>query len=270
MFAVARNQSSGALKFVGAAALAIVGGIAIGYFVGDTHSPHTGEPALQAAAPVISTPAPSVAPPVQHLRPTNGDYTAPGAPRIAIREESTPILHRVTQTPPAAPDPEATQEAVPPPPPSSPHPSAASLAHSNGADSGSTGSAPSPPAAAADTSTPAPDKTGSNGSASTPAPADPDFERVGKPSDSESGQEGSGKAQFRVQTGSYTDESDARSIADELRGKGYTTSTRSEREGDHLIYKVQVGAYRTKTGAGKAADDLQKKGYPAYVSPIGP
>ena len=270
MFAVARNQSGGAWKFVGAAAVAIVGGIAIGYFVGDTHSPRTGEPVPQVVAPVVSTPAPSVAPPVQHLRPTNGDYTAPGAPRIAIREESTPILHRVTQTPPAAPDPEATQEVAPPPAPSIPHSSGANGTHPNGADSGSTGSAPTPPASAGNTGTPAPDKTAGDSSPTPPAPADPDFERVGKPSDSESGQESGGKAQFRVQTGSYTDESDARSIADELRGKGYTTSTRSEREGDHLIYKVQVGAYRTKTGAGKAADDLQKKGYPAYVSPIGP
>ena len=76
--------------------------------------------------------------------------------------------------------------------------------------------------------------------------------------------------QFRVQTGSYTDESHARSIADELRSKGYSSSTRSEREGDHLVYKVQVGAYRTKSGAGRAAEDLQKKGYPAYISPISP
>ena len=107
-----------------------------------------------------------------------------------------------------------------------------------------------------------------------PAPADPDFERVGKPTRATTGQvrrqEGGGKAQFRVQTGSYTNESNARSIADQLRGQGYTASTHSEREGDHLVYKVQAGAYRSKSGANKAAGDLQTKGFPAYVVPIPP
>lgn len=268
-FAVARSQSNGAWKFVGAAAVAIVGGIAIGYLVGGARSPRTGDQIAQPPPPAISTPVPSIAPTVQHPRTANGDYTAPGAPRIAIHEESTPILHRVTQNPPPA-DAEATQEA---PPVAPPKPSRRT------SDAGNSGSPP-PPEGEAGSTPPAANSGGTDGGGTAPAgtdagaapptPADPDFERVGKPADPESGQERGGKAQFRVQTGSYTDESHARSVADELRGKGYSSSTRSEREGDHVIYKVQVGAYRSKAGAGKAAEDLQKQGYPAYVSPISP
>lgn len=264
---MARSQSSGALKFVGAAAAAIVGGVAIGYLVGGARSPHAGEQIAQPPPRVVSTPAPSVAPSIQHPRKANGDYTAPGAPRIAIREESAPVLHRINQTSPAATaDPEATQEAAPASSPDATHRTGdtGNPLRSDGGDSSS------PPASPADgennTAVPPPP----DNSAPPPAPADPDFERIGKPADTESGQVGAGKAQFRVQSGSYTDESHARSVADDLRGKGYTPSTRSEREGDRLVYKVQVGAYRTKAGAGKAADDLQKKGYPAYVSPIEP
>jgi cell division septation protein DedD len=134
---------------------------------------------------------------------------------------------------------------------------------------------PTPPdSAPSDTPPPLPKD---NSAPSSPAPADPDFEHVTKPAVPESGQQGvgrapdsSGKAQYRVQTGAYTDEGNARSVSDQLRGEGYTTSTRSERQGDHLVYKVQAGAYRSKNGANRAAVDLQKKGFPAYVSPLTP
>ena len=241
--------------------MAILGGVGIGYLVGGARSPRAGEQVVQPMPSAVSTPAPIVAPTVQHPRTVNGDYTAPGAPRIAIHEESVPVLRRVTRTPLIPPvDPEATQEAAPTPPPL-PAPESTPPAGNT------TGIAPDPSPDSGAGSTPAvsPDTT-----PSPPTQADPDFERVNKPADSEKGQEGGGKVLFRVQTGSYTDESHARSVADELRSKGYSSSTRSERDGDHLIYKVQVGAYRTKGGAGKAAEDLQKKGFPAYVSPISP
>jgi cell division protein FtsN len=279
---VARSQSSAALKYIGAAGAAIAGGIAIGYLFGGVRPPH---PPVQTEQPPVSatlTPTPSVSPSTIHPLTTNGNYTAPGAPRIDIQEESQPILRRVT--PPSAPPPdsEATQEAAPTPP-------------APPADQTQSTDTTTPPAetGSATTTTPAPETSPANTGGSTassptppPAPADPDFEHVnsgGTPpsaADPEAGQQGSapgesnsgssGKVQFRVQTGAYTDESDARSIADQLRGQGYATSTRSERQGDHLVYKVQVGAYRSKNGANKAADDLQKKGYSAYVSPIGP
>jgi cell division protein FtsN len=278
---VARNQSSTVLKFVGACAAVIVGGVAFGLLFGSVRDPH---PSVQPAPTPVSTtltPPPSIVPSSIHPRTTNGDYTAPGAPHIVIEEERQPIIHRMTPPPTPPPDPEATQEAAPLPPKPSPDETAPSdTTQTTPSNSGTT-----PP------STP---ETNSGGSPSpaAPAPASPpaappdsDFEHVNPPkptpgtTDPESGQQGgssgsaqndSSKVQFRVQTGAYTDESNARSVADTLRDQGYSTSTRSERDGDHLVYKVQVGAYRSKNGADKAAGDLQKKGYPAFISPIGP
>ena len=262
---MARNQSNTGLKIAGAATAAIVGGVAIGYLIAGTHTPQTVEAPTPQPAPIVSTPTPPVKLPVARPHTGNGDYSAPGAPRIAIREESTPIMRRVTQTPGVVTDAEASQEVAPPVKPTRMKPAddAAKLNADTGGDAG-TPPAPADGNASATTPTPpVPDTP------TPPAPADPDFEHVGKPADPESGQEGGGKAQFRVQTGSYNDESKARSDADELRSQGFNTSTRSEREGDHLVYKVQVGAYKSKGGADKAAEDLQKKGYPAYISPIG-
>ena len=270
---MARSNSNGALKFAGLGAVAIVGGVAIGYLVGGVRASHAPEQVVQQPAAVLSAPAtPSTAPPVVRAH-INGDYTAPNAPRITIREESAPTLRRadrIVPTPPA--DTEASQEAAPPvkTKPAKEQSDATPADTTSGADT-----PPPPPAPAPDATPPSDD---SKPPAPPPAPADPDFEHVGKPADPATGQENgktqsgqdNGKAQYRVQTGSYTDESNARSIADQLRGQGYTASTRSERDGDHLVYKVQAGAYRSKSGAAKAAGDLQKKGFPAYVAPIGP
>ena len=260
---MARSNSNGALKFIAAGVFLIVGGVAVGYLFGDVRASRTPEQVVQQPSTPLSVPAaPSAVLPPPRPRP-NGDYTAPGAPHIVIREESAPTLRRVDRTVPTAPaDTEASQEA---PPPVKTKPAKES-SDATPADSAGGGDTPSPP-------TPSPDATPIPGDSKSPippsAPADPDFERVGKPTDPESGQEG-GKAQFRVQTGSYRDESSARSITDQLRGQGYTASTHSEREGDHIVYKVQAGAYRSKNGANKAAVDLQKKGFPAYVAPIAP
>jgi len=282
---VARSQSSGVFKAIGVGAAVIAGSVTIGYLFGGIRETH---PSVQPAQPPVSstlTPAPALAPPAVHPRTTNGNYTAPGAPHIVIEEESQPIIRRVA--PPTAPaaDPEATQEAAPVTP--KPTPDAAKTTGTTPAPAGDTGTAtPGTP----DTAT-----TGTPPATPMPAappatPADPDFEHVNTPppgaSDPAGGQQGgktpsdrtqdnrtqtdATKVQFRVQTGAYTDESNARSVADTLRSQGFSASTRSERDGDHLVYKVQVGAYRSKNGADKAADDLQKKGYPAFISPIGP
>lgn len=288
---MARSQTNGALIFVkwaGAAAAAIVGGIAIGYLIGYERVAHP--PSQPALSPVTIplAPASSVNPAAIHPRTANGNYTAPGAPRIVIQEESQAVLRRVEPKPAPTPDPEATQEASPAPaPPQAAPPASDSAAATPPGNLANPAPPPSTAAATGGSSVPA--------AAPPAAPADPDFERVNpplKPSpntnapnpnapDSESGQQSGtqqsgqslpdpGKVQFRVQTGSYTDESNARSVADQLRGQGYATSTRSEKQGNHLVYKVQVGAYHSKVGAGKAADDLQKKGFPAFVSPINP
>ena len=278
---MARSQSSGALKSIGVGAAVIAGGAAIGYYLlGSVRDTHSSIPPAPTPAVSSTLTPPSIVPSSIHPHTANGDYTAPGAPHIVIEEERQPIIRRVSPPPAPASDPEASQEAAPTPP----KPAAAETVPSD-----TTQPAPSP----AET-TPETDGGGSTPSpaAPTPAappspPADPDFEHVNTPkpapgaSDPESGQQGGdktqgerlpdpGKVQFRVQTGAYTDESSARSAADTLRSQGFTTSTRSERDGDHLVYKVQVGAYRSKVGADKAVGDLQKKGYAAYISPIGP
>lgn len=267
----------GAWKYVGAAAVAIVGGVGIGYLFGGARAPRAPEQPVPPSATVLTPPAtPGVSPSSIRPQTTNGNYTAPNAPRITIREEQTPTMRRVT--PPSTPvDSEASQEAVP-----TPRRPAADTAASTGDTPAPLDSNPSttPPAvnaapAAPDTSktaTPDSGKPASRTAPKPPANADPDIEQVtprGTPSPSPT-PDSATHAQFRVQTGAYADEGNARSVADQLRSQGYSTSTRSERDGDHLVYKVQVGAYRSHSGASKAADDLQKKGVPVYVTPIGP
>ncbi len=270
---MARSNSNGTLKFVGLGAVAIVGGVAIGYLVGGVRASHPTEQVVEQPAPAISAPVtPPAAPPI--VRPhINGDYTAPGAPHITIREESAPTLRRADRTVPTPPaDTEASQEATPPvkAKPTKEQSDAQPSDNTAPSDTATPAAAPAPDAGAPtdDSKPPAPPQP----------PADPDFEHVGKPPAApEAGQEGGkgqsgqngAKAQYRVQTGSYTNESNARSITDQLRDQGYTASTHSERDGDHLVYKVQAGAYRSRSGASKAAGDLQKKGFPAYVAPIG-
>lgn len=264
---------SGVWKYVGAAAVAIVGGVGIGYLFGGARTPRAPEQPVPPSATVLTPPAtPGVSPASIRPQTTNGNYTAPNAPRITIREEQTPIMRRVTPPPTPPIDSEASQEAVLTPKPSR-------RTTTDAAPSDSTTPAPldsnpltTPPTV--NTGPAAPDP-GSTAPATRPAPkppanADPDIEQVTPRGTPAPPPDTATHAQFRVQTGAYADEGNARSVADQLRSQGYSTSTRSERDGDHLVYKVQVGAYRSKSGATKAADDLQKKGVPVYVTPIGP
>ena len=277
-----RSQSNTVIKVLGAGAAVVAGGAAFGYLFGGAHLSRTPEQTTQ--PPVSATtlpPTPKLNPSLIHPHLANGNYTAPGAPRIVIEEQSQPILRRVAppRVPPA--DPEATQEA----PPRETKPSVETTPNDTTRPAVSDGDSTSP---APDTNSggTVPVATPASPPSPPPAPADPDFEHVNgapKPTpatpDSENGQQGgktpaekadTGRAQFRVQTGAYTDESSARSAADALRGQGYPTSTRSERDGDHLVYKVQVGAYHSRDGATKAASSLQKKGYSAFIAPVGP
>ena len=276
------RQSSAVVKVLGAGFAVIAGGAAFGYLFGSARLPH---PPVQTTPPTVSatlplTPAPKLNPALIHPHTANGNYTAPGAPRITIEEQSEPILRRVAPPAPPAADPEASQEATVTPSKNTATETAPADTTTSASDTGS--AAPSP-----DTSPNAPAPAVSSPPGPPPAAADPDFERVNSPkpspSDPEAGQQGSDKSQngksqtdtgvrpqFRVQTGAYTDESSARSVADTLRSAGFAASTRSERDGDHFVYKVQVGAYRSKGGASKAAGDLQKKGYPAFISPMTP
>ncbi len=284
---MARSQSNNVVKWLGAGFAVIAGGAAFGYLFGSAHQARTTEQTAQPPVSATLTPAPKLNPSAIHPHMANGNYTAPGAPRITIEEQSQPILRRVTPPPAPAADPEASQEATAPAVRSTPETVPADTAPPTPTDTGSPAPTPAAaPSGAAGIAVPAPPSP-------PPAPADPDFEHVNGPKTvpksgaPEAGQQGDksqdGKsqtnttgtetgirAQFRVQTGAYTDESNARSVADTLRSEGFSASTRSERAGDRLVYKVQVGAYRSQIGASKAAGDLQRKGYPVFISPIGP
>ena len=267
-----RSARGGAWKFIGAAAVAIVGGVGIGYLFGGARGVHVPEQPVPPSATVLTPPTtPGISPSSIRPQTTNGDYTAPNAPRISIHEEQAPILRRVTPPVTAPVDTEASQEAAPTPrTPRRTSPDAAS--DSTTPAPLDTNPSTTPPTV--NTGPAAPD-TNSTAPAMRPVPkppatADPDIEQVTPRGAPAPPPDTATHAQFRVQTGAYADEGNARTVADQLRSQGYSTSTRSERDGDHLVYKVQVGAYRSKSGASKAADDLQKKGVPVYVSPMGP
>ncbi len=271
-------RTNNTLKNTGLIAAVVAAAFGIGYFV--LGGPRSAPAPTDALLAPTTAPAPVAAPrtasaPDPHILPRtkNSDYTAPNAPRIRIVEERTPSL-TLTRRPavlqPAADasstssgNSEASQAAA------SPNASSDTAAGSGSAGSGSSGTsgdtsgsgaAPLIPPAAAPVS-------------AAPGAADQDFEQIGGHGNAEAGQDGAnggGKAQFRVQTGSFAAQQNARVLADALRSRGYTTSTRPEQEDGKTVYKVQVGAYRSRAAADKAAQDLQKSGYPAYSSPIGP
>ena len=211
-------------------------------------------------------PRPSRPPPVVRPHLTNGDYTAPGAPRIAIHEESAPVMRRVNRTVPT-PDPEATQEARTRPlnrPSRTNRPCLRNRV--------TTRCLPRrPPRQMAATTLPLRQAT-------TPRrlrrrlPHPPT--RTLSMSASRAMPSPARKAAARPSFGfkpALTPMKVRLAVMPMRCGvRASRTSTRSERSGNHLVYKVQVGAYKSKNGASKAADDLQKKGYPAYISPIGP
>lgn len=270
---------SGVWKYVGAAAVAIVGGVGIGYLFGGARGVRAPEQPVPSSATVLTpSTTPGVSPASIRPQTTNGNYTAPNAPRITIREEQTPILRRVTPPTPPPVDSEASQEAGPTP--RTPRRTTTDTAPSDSTTPAPLDSNPSttPPTVNTGPAAPDPGKAATPDSSrpstrpapKPPANADPDIEQVTPRGTPAPPPDTATHAQFRVQTGAYADEGNARTVADQLRGQGYSTSTRSERDGDHLVYKVQVGAYRSKSGAAKAADDLQKKGVPVYVTPIGP
>lgn len=251
------GNSNTTLRFVAVGVAVIALAFCIGFFIiGGSRTPPATPAAIFAPTPL---PGAGAAPAPKRLASTgprlkNGDYTAPGAPRIHIVEERTPSLTNTSQLQPkpalpATPvDPEASQEAAPKPktaaavtPDTTPKP--------NSVDTGQ--------------SDPAPD----NSDATPAAGTDTTPNASGGHSDSETGQDGT-QPQFRVQTGSFEAAKNAHALADALRDRGYVTSTRTERDGDKTVYKVQIGLYRTRAAADKAAQDLQSNGYPAFVSPM--
>jgi cell division septation protein DedD len=284
---VARSDSNNTVKYL-AGSVAVLGiAFCIGYFFigGSRPQPTPPENLIPSNPPVAAAPVP--AKPViltRTPRTQNGEYTAPGAPSIRIAEDKSPSLVDLSKLRNKAtdstktPDSEATQEAAPTPKDSLNDSPTPDTAPPDG-DATTSGDTPPTPTTTPDNTTPGnttPDNTASNKTPPPPPNNDPDVEQVGTHpvgphSDSEAGQEGtSGKAQFRVQAGSFVASENAIALADALRRRGYDTSTHAERDGDKTVYKVQVGAYRNRTAANKAAQDLQSSGYPASVAPIGP
>ncbi|MDQ2799320.1 MAG: SPOR domain-containing protein [Armatimonadota bacterium] len=265
---MARNNSAGAFKFAAAAVAAIVVGISVGYLIGGAHSSrNSGVQIAQQPAPLLSAPG-STLPHAKGAARPNGDYTAPGAPRIQIREEKHPQLTRsADETVPAITPPKVTK------PDSEASQQGDTVKSNNTVPAANPNGDPNPPAA--------PNVNGDNGSSSNTAgplpdngaasPNGTDFEHVSTHPDAEGSQAGTDdRARYRVQAGAFPEEKNARVLAAALRDRGFSASTRADREGDKTVYRVQIGAYRTRTDAGKAALDLQRNGYPAYVAPISP
>lgn len=255
------GNSNTTLRFVAVAVAVIAVAFCIGFFIiGGSRTQPTAQTTILAPTPL---PGAGVTPPPKRVaalgpRLKNGDYTAPGAPRIRIVEERTPSL---TDTSQQQPQPEAAVRSAP------------------ARDSEASQEAPPKPKRAADvtpdaapdgagTDTGTPDTPPDNADPAPPPGADAGTDTGSGRGDSEATQEG-GATQFRVQTGSFEAARNARALADALRDRGYVTSTRAERDGARTVYKVQVGSYRTRAAADKAAQDLQSSGYPAYVSPAG-
>lgn len=272
-------RTDNTLKNTGIAAAVVAAAFGIGYFVlgGPRSAPAPTDPLPISTAAPASVAAPrtaAIGDPHISPRTKNSDYTSPNAPRIRIVEERTPSLtlsrRPAVLQPPAdasvaqSGDGEASQVAAATDTSASGTTAASggagSTAAGAGSETGSGTSAPLIPPAAVPTTT-----------GGTP---DQDFEQIGGRGGAEAGQDGAassgGKAQFRVQTGSFAAQQNARTLAEALRSRGYTTSTRAEQEDGKIVYKVQIGAYRNRAAADKAAQDLQKSGYPAYSSPISP
>ena len=292
---MARNNTGNVLRFLLLGTVTVAGGAAIGYYV--IGGPHSGSQAPDAAAiqqsPVPAAPDTSPAPTPHKIARAHlsTDYTAPGAPRIRIVEDKTPTLndsavgphdaHSDTNASDATdiptPDAEASQQA-------DGSPVAPSKAGRSAADATSDTTAPlTPPATPPSPKTTTPDpesnQTGAPGVATTPSSAPAVPPAVGTATtDPEASQTGSagrsaktgGRAQYRVQAGSFADAGNARDYVNSLHDRGYDADLHSEHKGDKTIYQVQVGAYRNRTSADQAATDMRRSGVPVTVSPVNP
>ncbi len=284
---MARKNSNSALPLTAAAVSVVVVSGLVGYYVlGGSH------PSSQpVTVPIVEQTPPPSTPRVVHPagpRSKNADYSAPGAPQIAISEDKSPTIVNAAHSHDAeasqagtsipTPDTEAPQTgdtgaASSSPPPATSSPDASSSSNpSSGTPTGSadtnsgSDSIPPPPGDTAHSPSTQPSKT------TTPPKSsgsnDHDFEQInGSPSHTgDAGSTAPGGILYRVQTGSFADERNARILAATLASQGFTTSTRATTEGGKTVYKVQVGAYRSHTAAAKAVSDLQHSGYPAYIS----
>lgn len=77
--------------------------------------------------------------------------------------------------------------------------------------------------------------------------------------------EGASKVIYRVQTGSFSKKSNAKTLAEMLAKKGYETCVVKNSN----MFKVQVGAFSKLSNAMVMADKLKADGFDAFVTTIG-
>lgn len=259
------NPNNNAVKYTAAIVAVVAVAFCIGYFaiggLRPTVSPSASIPPniVPAAAPEPAKPAPQKI--AEKVRTQNGEYSAPGAPNIRIKEDKNPTLVDTSKSQSQNADAQTTD--------------------SEASQQGSTNSSTSANTISPDGSTTSASSSGDNantgsgtdnstsaGQSSQPSSTDPDSETVSGSSTAQANS--GGRAQFRVQAGSFIASENAKALAAVLKKEGYDTSTHAERDGNRTVYKVQVGAYRTRSAAEKAVNELLSSGYPASISPISP
>jgi cell division septation protein DedD len=252
---VASSDSFNTGQFVTIAVVVVIVSCVAGYYLAGGLQHQTEKQAVSQVAQQSSTSPQTASAPAPQSAPASGssgnDYTAPNAPKIDIREEKAPPVSKPSATTRVASNPsdsEASQENNGP---------------TDGSDdTGTVGTVPAPV----------------TGNATTPAASaqssDPDYEQTTGGTDSESNQEGSPatgdvpRPRYRVQVGTFTQAMSARSLADALRNRGYSTTTVTDRDGDKTVYHVQTCAFRSRSTADHVTLDLQRQGFPAFVTSI--
>ena len=76
----------------------------------------------------------------------------------------------------------------------------------------------------------------------------------------------SGKAHYRVQTGTFANRKNAESLAADLRDRGYKPDVRAVQGEAGTLYRVEIGEYKTRQGAQDLVDELSGKGYSPSVT----
>jgi len=255
-----KSDSFSTGQFAALAVVVVVGSCIAGYYIAGG-LPHGPEKSTETPASIPSTTAspsttsaPSTRQTAQSDKPS-GDYTAPNAPKIEISEEKAP-----------KPAPE------PPKPPV--QTSSATAENDSEASQQDTTTANATPDAGAVGTVPAP-VTGNATTPATTAPtADPDYEQTTTSTDSEASQQAAPatddtrRPKFRVQVGTFSQAMSARSLADALRNRGYTTTTVSDQDGGKTVYHVQTGAFKARSTADRITLELQRQGFPAFVTTI--
>ena len=70
---------------------------------------------------------------------------------------------------------------------------------------------------------------------------------------------------YRVQAGTFASKTNAETLRDDLKAKGYHPEIKSVQAQGRVLYRVQLGGYRTQEDANELAKDLSDKGYAPTV-----